>query len=233
MPTAAVALLFMGLTGVLLVADLKQPQRFVYVLLRPQWRSWLVRGAYLITAYGALLLPTIVASAMAAPEAVQLALGWATNLLAVSVAVYTAFLFAQAKGRDYWQNPLLVAAMLVDALVCGVVAMTLLGWAGWSEFSAAQARLALGLGLGASALLLLAEFVPTHQTLNAERTARLILRGPFASHFWLGVVVTGLLLPAVLVASGTLLPLAVLLALAGVVLRNHVLVQAPQRIPLS
>src|SRR6185312_2048343 len=38
-----VAIFFLVVTGVLLVVDLKQPKRFLYVLLRPQWQSWLVR----------------------------------------------------------------------------------------------------------------------------------------------------------------------------------------------
>ena len=45
-------LFFMGLTGALLVKDLDRPDRFLYVLLRPQWRSWLVKGAYIITVFG-------------------------------------------------------------------------------------------------------------------------------------------------------------------------------------
>src|SRR5262249_43404513 len=40
---AVMALLFLIATAGLLVADLKRPDRFLYVLLRPQWRSWLVR----------------------------------------------------------------------------------------------------------------------------------------------------------------------------------------------
>jgi len=35
-----VALVFLLLTGVLLVMDLDRPDRFLNVLLRPQWRSW-------------------------------------------------------------------------------------------------------------------------------------------------------------------------------------------------
>src|SRR5262249_37588726 len=50
-----VALVFLALTAGLLVADLKKPRRFLSVLLRPQWRSWLVRGAYLLTGYGLLV----------------------------------------------------------------------------------------------------------------------------------------------------------------------------------
>ena len=48
-------LFFLAATGILLVMDLDQPKRFVYVLLRPQWKSWLVRGGYSITVYGGLL----------------------------------------------------------------------------------------------------------------------------------------------------------------------------------
>ena len=50
-----IALAFLAFTGVLLVKDLDKPTRFAYVLLRPQWRSWLVRGAYAITLFGAFL----------------------------------------------------------------------------------------------------------------------------------------------------------------------------------
>ena len=37
------ALIFLALTGLLLVMDLDQPKRFAYVLLRPHWGSWLVK----------------------------------------------------------------------------------------------------------------------------------------------------------------------------------------------
>ena len=49
------SLVFMGITGALLVKDLDRPDRFLYVLLRPQWKSWLVRGAYIIVGFGGLI----------------------------------------------------------------------------------------------------------------------------------------------------------------------------------
>ena len=49
------SLVFMGITGALLVKDLDRPDRFLYVLLRPQWKSWLVRGAYIIMGFGGLI----------------------------------------------------------------------------------------------------------------------------------------------------------------------------------
>ncbi len=41
--TSLVSLFFLAATGMLLIKDLDQPSRFIYVLLRPHWKSWLVR----------------------------------------------------------------------------------------------------------------------------------------------------------------------------------------------
>jgi hypothetical protein len=46
-----VALAFMAVTVVLLVGDLSQPERFLRVVLRPQGRSWLARGAWFLVLY--------------------------------------------------------------------------------------------------------------------------------------------------------------------------------------
>src|SRR5205085_2509645 len=72
---ALISLLFLAITGALLVGDLKQPRRFLYVLLRPQWKSWLVRGSYIITAFGILIPVAWLASACHAQPNVQIVLG--------------------------------------------------------------------------------------------------------------------------------------------------------------
>jgi len=100
------ALFFLTITGGLLVKDLDKPARFAYILLRPQWNSWLVKGGYAITFYGGLLTLYLVAHQLNWQLIKELSL-WGSALLAVVVAIYTAFLFAQAKGRDFWQSPLL------------------------------------------------------------------------------------------------------------------------------
>ena len=45
------ALLFVGVTVGLLVWDLDRPERFWTILIRPQWRSWLTRGAVILIAF--------------------------------------------------------------------------------------------------------------------------------------------------------------------------------------
>lgn len=235
------SLVFLAATGALLVADLKQPRRFLYVLLRPQWRSWLVRGAYLILGYS-LLLPAVWFLGWGGAGApVQLTFACLLAAFAIAVATYTAFLLAQAKGRDYWQNALLAPTMLADAIAVGLVFAAWLGLMHWNGGSADQvvaqvadpARAAFGLTVVVLALLLLSEMLTPHQTRNAEATAQVIVRGALAGWFWIGVVAIGLALPALLLLIGAPVGLVGLPMLIGVALKNHVLVQAPQHIPLS
>lgn len=246
----AVSTAFLAATGALLVGDLKQPRRFLWVLLRPQWRSWLVRGAYLIGAFTLVLSINWLLGVAGAGRGAQMTAGWIGFALAGAVAGYTALLLAQARGRDYWQNPLLVVSMIADGLVAGVAAAVMLGMMRWESGAvvvqspdsplairfgehADPARLCLCAGVALLAVLLCAEFLPRHATRNAELAARLITRGPLAGWFWGGVVAIGLAIPAVLLfADASLWPAAVLM-LTGIAVKNHVLVQAPQRVPLS
>src|SRR5205085_9772528 len=47
----AVALLFLGITTGLLVYDLEKPRLFLTILTRPQWKSWLTRGAFILIGF--------------------------------------------------------------------------------------------------------------------------------------------------------------------------------------
>jgi len=224
-----ISLLFLAITGYLLVADLTQPKRFLYVLLRPQWKSWLVRGAYIITAFGIALPVEWLLGASGASRTVQLVAGAITGILAAATAMYTALLLAQARGRDYWQNPLLMVSMLADALVAGAAVCTLPGVLN----ADVNVRGYLAAGTILLALLNLAEFLPRHQTRNAGQTAHSILRGEFARWFWLGAIGVGLVLPGILLIFNVSAQLAAALLFLGIAAKNHVLVQAPQRVPLS
>ena len=51
-------------------------------------------------------------------------------ILSVLAAVYTAFLLAQAKGRDLWQSPLLPVRMLVSSAMTGAAVVLLVSLLG-------------------------------------------------------------------------------------------------------
>ncbi len=214
-----VALVMVTLTAAVLVLDLEQPQRFFYILTRPNWDSWLARGAFILTAFGALatawvaagwlgfdrLLPWIAAPAIAA---------------AFFATIYTGFLFAQGLARDLGQGPhatidLLAqavaegaAAMLLAALVPGVspspAAVTALAW---TMFGAVAVHLAL---------ILIENVLTPSATLHHELAVRAIRRGAFARVFWVGAVLAAVvaraLAPVSIMAAA---PLARAASVAG------------------
>lgn len=227
---------FLVATGILLVMDLDQPKRFAYVLLRPHWGSWLVKGGYSITLYGGLL--TLIAAALFFDWAPVLTIAnWATAVAAVVVAIYTAFLFAQAKGRDFWQSPSLALHMLVHSLMAGAAAFALLTLftetsASWNTYLTNLIYATIGFNL----LTLLLELTTTHPTEDAKRTVDMIVKGRYARLFYGGVILTGNLLPIGLLLFGgstVLLPIAGALVLLGIYFTEHIWVEAPQRIPLT
>jgi Fe-S-cluster-containing dehydrogenase component/formate-dependent nitrite reductase membrane component NrfD len=224
----ALALLFLLLTTALLVVDLKRPRRFLYILSRPNPRSWLVRGAWILVGYGAVSTLWLLA-ALAGSRGVPPALAGPLGLLAVAAAGYSAFLFAQAEGRDFWQSPLVLPQLLVSALTAGAATGALVGG------GARPWRALLLLGLGAHLLMVLAECYTPHPNTDAAAAARFIREGGLGRLFWGGVVAAGTLLPAALLipASAAATPLAALLTLGGLYLWEECWVRAGQAIPLS
>src|SRR6266536_1047693 len=126
---------FLGITGGLLIWGLVHPERFYCISSRPQWKSWLVKGAFIIAAYSLILALHFVGSLMGS-RSFQRWLIIPGIPLSIMTAVYTAYLFAQAKARDMWQNPLLPPHLLAQAILLG--SAVLLISSSWLE--AAQPR---------------------------------------------------------------------------------------------
>ena len=101
--TSLVSLIFLGATGCYLLWTWISPH-FLYVLLRPHWKSWLVKGVLWITVYGGLVTLLGAAHFFGYAEMADWFV-WPVLVLSILLAIYTAFLFAQAKGRDFWQSP--------------------------------------------------------------------------------------------------------------------------------
>jgi formate-dependent nitrite reductase membrane component NrfD len=226
-----IALLFLTVTAGLLVLDLKQPKRFLYVLLRPQWRSWLVRGAFGLTGFGIVLLLWLGATLAGADRFGDVLL-WPGAALAVFSAVYTAFLLAQAKGRDFWQNPLLSVHLLAHAFVAGaavwLLAATLVGQ------EASSPRQVLLATLVFSVVTLLAEIWTAPLTNDARLAMDWILR-KMGRWFWLVGIGLGHVLPLVLLATGAgfAAVAGAMAALAGILVIEWLWILAPQQVPLS
>jgi formate-dependent nitrite reductase membrane component NrfD/ferredoxin len=217
---------FLAATGALLIWDLTHPGRFVMIFTRPQWKSWLVRGAFVLAGYGVILL-THTAGSLVHNGALHRVAGALGLPLSILTAVYTAYLFAQAKARDLWQSPLLPPHLLAQALAAGAAALAPL--AAWLEPAAARPLLAV---LAAAALvhvlMVLGETTLTHGTAHAHLAIREMTRGRYRGFFWAGIA---------LGVAGALAPwlqgYSVAAALVGLLCFEHAYVQAGQSVPLA
>jgi Fe-S-cluster-containing dehydrogenase component/formate-dependent nitrite reductase membrane component NrfD len=229
------ALVFLALTTGLLVFDLKRPERFHYVLLKANWRSWLVWGAVILMGLGAVAALWLLGG-VTGNLGLLTALSLPAALLAAAAAGYSAFLFGQAEGRDFWQSPLLLPQLLVSAAMAGTAAL-LLAELGWRREREPLEDLAgyLMVTLVVQGVLLIAEVSAFHGGVEAARAARLLVRGPFRARFWGGVVLAGTLLPLLLVwlGGGVGLGVGAVLALAGLWLYEDLWIRAGQALPLS
>ena len=217
---------FLAATGGLLIWDLEHPGRFLFIFTKPQWRSWLVRGGFVIAGYGTVLGVYVLGAVRGDSDLMRLA-AFPGIPLAVMTAVYTAYLFAQSKARDLWQNPLLPPHMAVQAVLAG--AGSLLVAAAVGDPGAPDALRWVLAGASAVHLLLVAgETTLAHPTANAHLAAWEMTRGRYRRFFW-----AGLALVAVGLFAPLLGPVAGVAALAGLLAHEHAYVQAAQAVPLA
>jgi Fe-S-cluster-containing dehydrogenase component len=221
------ALFFLGVTGVLLIWDLKHPFRFYLIFTRHHWRSWLVRGSFIIGGYGGMAVLYLVAALLDVRWA-QVTTGAAGLVLALGTACYTAYLFAQAKARDLWQSPLLPAHLAVQSALAGSAGLLPFALA-WSPHAGVRAiEIVLAVAAAAHLVLVGTEVTLPHVTAHAHLAAREMTRGRYASFFWIGVVTV-----LVAVAAPWIGAVAVPFALVGLLAHEHAYVQAGQSVPLA
>ncbi len=217
---------FLAATGLLLIWDLEHPERFYLIFTRPQWKSWLVKGAFIIAGYSIVLAGHFIAT-VAGRTDVQRWLIAPGLVLAVLTAIYTAYLFAQAKARDLWQNPLLPPHLFVQAMLLGSAALAPIAF----RFSPEVLPGLLVLLAAASVIHLLmiwGELTLTHPTAHARLAIWEMKSGRYKAYFWASIALTviGAAAPWIGIPAAPL-------ALTGVLLFEHAYVQAGQAVPLA
>jgi Fe-S-cluster-containing dehydrogenase component/formate-dependent nitrite reductase membrane component NrfD len=241
------SLLFVGLTTALLVYDLERPARFLYILIRPQWKSWLARGAVLLIGFAIILtlwwLFEIGAYLNNYSSPIRSVFLWSGLVFAIGTAIYTAFLFAQAEGRDLWQSALLPFHLVVQAFLAGSAVLLLV-----NLFAPLPADLSQGVLITFVAALIVdlfitlaGEFSIPHASEVAARAAHDISHGRYKNYFWVGSITLGHLIPFLLllitIPLASLLPILAaisgLCAVIGLYLYEYAFVLAPQEIQNS
>ncbi len=219
-----VALIALAITGLLLIADLKKPGRFIFLFTKARFESWLVRGGILLGLDGALTLAWLLQGEAGSSSAIRGVVGGLLFLASAMTATYTAFLFAQARARDLWQSPLRLPHLLVQSLLVGFAVLSLVDGGQNGGFLLRFGALLVVVHL----VLVLGEVTMAHPTSHAKAAVWTMTRGKFRLPFWIGMALTAL---GVLAPIGGVALLVV--AAIGVLGYEHAYIQAGQSVPLA
>jgi Fe-S-cluster-containing dehydrogenase component/formate-dependent nitrite reductase membrane component NrfD len=236
----AISLLFLAATAVVLVVDLERPERFYYILIRPNWRSWMVWGAWFLTAQGVLTGVWLAAVIAGFAGLLPLLIG-PLAVVSVLTTCYTGFLFAQGLARDLWQGPQSTVDLLAQAVVEGAAVLmlaSLVPGAAPDRHIVPVLTVALAAGLLVHLAIVAGEHLLMRSpTRHHELATAAIRRGAFARVFWFGAVGVSIvaMLSAIAGAGAAPVPvaLAALLALIGSFAWEYIWVEAGQSVPLS
>ncbi len=232
---------FIVATLLLLIADLKRPGRALFLVFKPNPTSWLVWGAYILGIFGLLEAAWFLAALFGMTDVLR----WLfipTLLFGAAGAGYTAFLFGQAEGRDFWQSPLLLPILLIQAIIAGASALGLLSWP-LNAGNAISSTLTIML-LSAVTLhifLIMIEVFGSHSNSHVATAAHFMSTGRLKDTFWWPFFTIGSLLPIAMLCIALFLPAAQpallgfagILALVGLFAYEHCFVVAGQIVPLS
>ena len=232
-----VALVFTLLTTWLLIDDLARPTKFLRLITRANTKSWLVRGGWILSAFGALVPLALGLRWLGWNQAAD-SLRWINALLALAVAGYTAFLFAQCEGRDLWQSKIVLPHLLVQALMCGCAL--------YLPFAEHPTELSLWFGIAialhATCIKLETKKQPTENGRQAIAFFPHVSLGPIKRPYKLALLVGTGVAPVFLAVANlhrvhAFVPVlalgAALTALFGLYLYEYVFVRAGQLPPLS
>jgi Fe-S-cluster-containing dehydrogenase component/formate-dependent nitrite reductase membrane component NrfD len=240
----AISILFVTLTTIVLIADLKRPERFYYILTRSNWRSWLVWGTWFLAAHGTISGVWLLAGW----------LGWTAVIGALTIPAliagvlatsYTGFLFAQGLGRDLWQGPHAAIDLIAQSGAAGSATLILVAIVFGVGPSHAQAGVLGGVlvfsVLAHLVILVFENVLSPSPTRHHELAVDTIRRGAYARLFWGVAIAAGGVVPLLLLFLSTGIPIAdrvalataCVLSLAGGAAWDYIWVEAGQSVPLS
>jgi Fe-S-cluster-containing dehydrogenase component/formate-dependent nitrite reductase membrane component NrfD len=232
---------FLALTLVLLIADMKRPDRALFLVIKANPTSWLVWGAYILGIFGLIEAAWFI-TALLGLTALLRWLFIPAMLFGAAGAGYTAFLFGQAEGRDFWQSPLLLPALLLQAIIAGSSALGLLSWA-LNAGNAISTLLTIVLlcAIVLHLLLVMVEVFGSHSNSHVATAAHYMRSGELKVIFWGLFFAIGSTLPIILLCIALIVPatqpallgIAGILALVGLFAYEHCFVTAGQVVPLS
>lgn len=240
----SLALIFLALTTVLLIADLKRPERFHYILLHPNWSSWLAKGSVVLIAYSMLLLLALSQAFIGFDlgQFGRLALLLALTVTGSLTACYTAWLFKQSKGRVLWMKQGFAWHLIAQATLAGTALYLLLtpvvSLVVDFTVSLNALRWFALMSLGVHAFYTMAEdfLAPAGREREYAQVMEFLEHGPYAQRHWRFGIILGMFVPAALLlvnGAPVLWALASICILVGLAIEEDIFVHVGQALPIS
>lgn len=234
-PAAWAALVLLALGGVLLIADLSQPLRFLNVLnpLYLNFASPLAWGALNIVAFGAVLLAYLYLLGAADTSRTKL-LAAALGVLAIGLPVYTGYDLSVHQSRPVWNTPVMPVLFVALALASGAAAGLLL--VRGDEAARGTLRRYLLWSVSAVAVVIVSILGTTNYGGSAQELTFVILTTGAMGMVFVGLgIVAGTAAPiALLLSPGgkgrTGVVIAAVLALVGSAALRYALLMGPQQV---
>lgn len=229
----SVGLLALG--GLLLIADLSQPLRFLNIL-NPAYLNFtspLAWGALNIVAFGVCSVLYILALRKG-DEARGKLLALVTALLALGLPVYTGFDLTVHQSRPVWNSPIIPVLFVAMAIASGSAVGSLLAMG--NEEAQKVLRQYMLWSAGAVAVMLVSVMGTTNYGGSAAELTFMIMTTGTMGLLFIGVgFLAGSVAPAVLLfapmgKSQSILMVSALLILVGGAALRYVLLMAPQQL---
>ena len=202
-----------ALGALLLLLELGNPLRAWMGFLRPG-SSMMSVGILLISLFivlGFLHILFLLFPKLGVKAGLLKLLGTVTAVIGLGVILYTGLLLGLVKAVPFWNTPMLPLLFLVSALLSGAGVVILVAglqrWVAPKKVKAEEVGESVGGLVPTVVLLLVVEllvlflllFLTNGGSVVAATSAKFLLSGAYATAFWVGVVVVGVVLPLLLV----------------------------------
>jgi len=238
LPITLISFIFLSLFLLFTLADLHQPFRMINIFLHPHWSSPITYGAWIASALMGVLSFMLYALYIKKDEELFDKLYTWAFVLSIPVTLYTAILMGMSTGRELWQTPVEFVQMVLAATLSGSAALLFFK----SKFSYELTRdlaVVLFVSVTAAFIIYMGEYIfGPGKAEEVRMTLAYVQGGEYTVMFWIGQI-TAFIIPAVLTLlsvlnrTTNLLPLAAILALAGLWIVKHVWLMIPQLLPMS
>ena len=175
------------------------PMRIYRAILRPQ-SSWISRGGIFLGSFGALGALYIILTVLA-PNRDFMILKVITGILCILVAIYAGMLMSYVRAIPLWNSGLLPMSYVVAGLWSGAEILLAIHLLTGAPIEQLEIWIRILLPSFALVLLLYLISITSSSAIGWESVKR-IIAGDLALHFYLGVLIIGLIFPIIVVLYG-------------------------------